>query len=80
MLCSSFRRVHTVYMTQSNSTAATDRHNGSIAACEIVAARKRPQAIIRKTISYKRGFETPFQIGYREQMEAFADQRGIDAK
>ncbi len=62
----------------SNNNDNTERHNGSIAACEIVAARKRPQAIIRKTISRKpRRFETDFQIGYREQMEAFADRFGI---
>jgi hypothetical protein len=60
-----------------NANDNTERHNGSIAACEIVAARKRPQAIIRTTISYERRFETPFQIGYREQMEAFADRFGI---
>ena len=62
----------------SNATNNTERHNGSIAACDIVAARKRPHAIIRKTISHRPRFETSFQIGYREQMEAFADRFGIE--
>ena len=69
-----------VYMTQSTTiNRQDDRHAGSVAACNIVAARKRPNAIIRKTISYRPSFETAFQIGYREQMEAFAERFGIEA-